>query len=76
MSNIELKPCPFCGGQVNITNYGYGDGYIIDHPNAFKAGGVVLCPISNYEGEGVGALYYDTEQEAADAWNKRIEVTT
>lgn len=72
MSDIELKPCPFCSGKVKVAKYEYGDGYVIDHPNSFDPDSYT-CPISCYEGEGIGCVYYDTEQEAAEAWNKRVE---
>lgn len=76
MSKIKLLPCPFCGGKVTITNYGYrGEEYIIEHPDPLKTGSAVICPIASHEGDGVGALYYDTEQEAADAWNNRTPST-
>ena len=34
---IELKPCPFCGGEAEITHYD-GDGYL---PHCTKCAGMV-----------------------------------
>ena len=64
MSDIELKPCPFCGGK--------GDTYKkIDHwtrstGNVYKWGAMckeTFCALIPAE--------YNTEQEAVEKWNNR-----
>lgn len=65
-----LKKCPFCGGEARITPYGYANGFIIEHQTRYDKS-APLCPIGNDEGEGTGVIYYETEQEAIQAWNKR-----
>lgn len=53
----KLKPCPFCGGEV----YTYTDE---DWYWKWK----VEC-----QGCGCDLGYYETEAEATEAWNKRVE---
>ena len=56
--NIQkLKPCPFCGGEVFLDTD--GDWYW-----KWK----VEC-----QGCGCDLGYYETEAEATEAWNKRVE---
>ena len=67
----ELKPCPFCGGEVDYVHTDHRDltnrshHYVCRKCNAT----VFLDVIGNYEaGEA-------TEQEAINAWNARkVEV--
>ena len=81
----ELKPCPFCGGKVNLVlcdnegnlhDYGYrehpysGLAFMLCHTHE----GSPDCPIASYECDGVifgGVHIYDTEEEAAETWNRR-----
>lgn len=61
MSEIKLKPCPFCGGKVYIDNedcYGY------EHIDFF-----VHC--DNCSLQFGFASQFETEEEAAKAWNTR-----
>lgn len=59
MSEIKLKPCPFCGGKAEIF---YWQGYINDecHSN-------LTCTTC-----GVGFHDVLSEEDAFKAWNKRI----
>ncbi len=59
MSIIILKPCPFCGHEAGI---GQGlDGFFVNCTWC-SASTDVLMPSDN------------SEQEAADLWNKRVEL--
>lgn len=60
---MELEPCPFCGGEANIVGKPY------------EAKFCVGCGDDSCLGfSGLGWLY-DSEQEAAEAWNRRAERT-
>lgn len=76
----KLEKCPFCGGEARIQltdeegNFRDSDylqdpwsgvGYVLVHD-------VPECPISKPEGEIVGSFIYDSEKDAAEAWNKRF----
>ena len=79
---IELKPCPFCGGQVkflimddefNIHDEEYekdpwsGLQYGIYHDVEDNEG----CPIATHVNEILGVYGYDTKEDAAETWNER-----
>ena len=66
----ELKPCPFCGGKVEIkqdTRYPRSGKYKDEAVKAYE----VICP--NYDCIIYNAdnKYFLTEEEAAKAWNSR-----
>ena len=56
---IELKPCPFCGGEVYIS----GSDNVNGHPYWY----VICC--------ACGASVYGNEdkEKAAEAWNRRAD---
>lgn len=79
----ELKPCPFCGGEVsvvvlddegNIRDEEYerdpysGLSYAVAHDNPNGA-----CPIANYD-EPLPWLY-DSRDGVAHVWNRRAGQT-
>lgn len=69
---MKLKPCPFCGNRIKIvaTTYG-GIGYQLYHDVTDDP--TEQCPIAGHEGEGeMGTWIYDTREEAAAAWNRRV----
>ena len=86
-NKIELKPCPFCGGKVslvlcddegNLRDEAYrehpysGLGFKLHHAHEENP----ECPIARYECDGgiLGGVYtYDTEEQAAEAWNWRAD---
>ena len=85
MAEYELEPCPFCGGKVslalcddegNLHDEAYrerpysGIGFMLRHTYEENLG----CPIASYKCDGgiLGGVYiYDTEERAAEAWNRR-----
>ena len=82
----ELKPCPFCGGNIRIVvcddegnthNEDYehnpwsGLGYQLYHDITDDPQN--QCPIAGHEHEGImGVWIYDTREEAIEAWNRRV----
>lgn len=84
---IELKPCPFCGAKIrimvcdrwgNLCDLEYendpwsGLGYMLYHEITDDPTG--KCPIAGHEGEGeMGVWFYDTREEAIEAWNRRAK---
>ena len=69
MSNMEMKPCPFCGADAElldarkclvVSKYSYIFPYSVKCSNR-------KCAVKPY------AEYSSTEQEAIDAWNRRAD---
>ncbi len=56
MSEIKLKPCPFCGGEARYFPFW----------NENPADYWVRCKICGCE-----TACYDTQEDAAVAWNRR-----
>lgn len=54
---IELKPCPFCGGDGKL--FVLYDGYHVECNSGWK------CPVIPR------TWGYETESEAEEAWNRR-----
>ena len=69
MNNKELKPCPFCGGEVK----GYADNHkksMIECKSCNMYFGIQLeigCELV----EGWKATF-DTKEELIEAWNRRV----
>lgn len=64
MGEIELKPCPFCGGEARYSVIGvHGDGGVV---YCTKCG---ICTTSALTG-----VPYNTYEAATAAWNKRVSV--
>lgn len=81
---IELKPCPFCGGEVKLlvlddefniryeeyeSNPRSGLQYGLSHPVDDNPS----CPIATDPYEILGRCGYDTRKEAAETWNRRVD---
>lgn len=65
----KLKTCPFCNGEVTLTNRPWlngDDGFEIDHVD-WKWAADHRCPIA--------MACYDTEDDAIEAWNTRHKRT-
>ena len=54
---IELKPCPFCGGEANLVQGSSGK----------------LLPWVRCRDCGAETSDYDSVEEAAEAWNRRAD---
>ena len=64
---MKLKPCPFCGAAGETKKRKV-------HPGYRNVTAIYRAHCTNLEGNCIGVYisrYYDTEKEAADAWNWR-----
>ena len=62
--NKELKPCPFCGGEVTADNIHFSHNnatYYLECPNCFVHFG------ANHKGD------YGSPEEVVDEWNTRYQ---
>lgn len=65
MDKIELKPCPFCGGEASvIKTICQKNGAVCYHIHHEG----VYCPIG-----GITTRNMLTEQETVEDWNQRAE---
>ena len=60
MSEIKLKPCPFCGGEAEFV---LGEEYREEHKQSKDWIQCSSC--------GIETPYFDTPEKAAEAWNRR-----
>lgn len=82
MTKEELKPCPFCGQEIQIgisddegnfrdeeyeSDPWSGLSYTLVHE--FERG--IPCPIATHEEEILGSRLYESREEATNAWNER-----
>ena len=64
MSEIKLKPCPFCGGKAIIARY-------------IDAYSLVVCEKCGAESRMVEiSEKYCSDEKAAEAWNRRVDNVT
>lgn len=54
----ELKPCPCCGGKAELRHRPFDEDFFIK------------CEYQNWKCN-TQTLYYETEEEAIEAWNRR-----
>ena len=64
ISEIALKPCPFCGGKVSMTYHSAESAFCIWHIGVSCA---VREPIE------IDGVFVKSLAEAAEAWNRRVE---
>jgi Lar family restriction alleviation protein len=63
-TDADIRPCPFCGGEAKV----FRDPFFVNVDGETTTDRYqVLCIDCN-----VSTWYYDTEQAAIDAWNKRV----
>lgn len=62
MTDIELMPCPFCGGKVELTSR--------DGETSWDEIGIIFCP-------GCNSKYENTMdfRNPAETWNRRAQLT-
>jgi hypothetical protein len=85
MKEDKLKPCPFCGQEVDIGisddegNYRdeeyendpwSGLSFTLIHEHEDS----VECPIATHHQEILGSRLYESREEVTRAWNKRSEL--
>ena len=61
-NQIELKPCPFCGGEAIVLHWDGTDTFSVGCVNTF------VCHGGTHTSRA-----YQSEQEAAEAWNRRAD---
>lgn len=81
MSDIELKPCPFCGGRMlEITsmrdleecgNFEHESCHCEQYEKPGNCGYITIVCNKNKGGCGAASGYYVTEGKAVEAWNRR-----
>ena len=55
---IDLKPCPFCGGQANVIEHRF---HGLDSSYGLQC---KKCKAETYQ-------FYESEEKAIKAWNRR-----
>lgn len=60
--SIKLKSCPFCGGEAIVLHWGGTDTFSVGCVNTF------VCHGGTHTSRA-----YQSEQEAAEAWNRRAD---
>ena len=56
---LQLKPCPFCGSRVDLISC---------HESKGVRDIYIRCPSCGEQRH----LFYETDKEAIDAWNRRV----
>jgi Lar family restriction alleviation protein len=62
----ELKPCPFCGGRADLITHSFWNEKKQAHTDKTYSIKCFICLTESY-------LFYETEQIAIEAWNRRAD---
>lgn len=68
--NVELKPCPFCGGQNIGADSCNGLEECANFEECDSQYHAIVCNC-NKGGCGASSGYYPTLEKAIEAWNRR-----
>lgn len=74
MSEINLKPCPFCGSEAAPEIFTLAEIACLDEDEATEFELSHFSVVCNYSRGGCGAStggICETEEEAAERWNQR-----
>ncbi len=71
MADIELKPCPFCGGEVDLFKDVHNKKFGIECSNCRMFFGIELEDVRELE-DG-WHFTFDTVDSMIEAWNRREE---
>lgn len=66
----ELKPCPFCGGKAVIVSN--TTAYHMFTYRAICSSCKAQMGYRNHCYDGRGKLFFETKEEAIEAWNRRV----
>jgi hypothetical protein len=73
-----FDPCPFCRAEITARPYdevcGIGDEDTKDRYVLVHVDTEILCPIGHYDREYLGAMTYDSPEDAAEIWNTRCDM--
>lgn len=70
MSEIKLKPCPFCGADAILYLIPYGSSQPLYSIECTVCSAKIGRSKETYQASK-GLLHFTSEQEAVEAWNKR-----
>ena len=67
---LQLKPCPFCGGKAFIATVEHP---IETRPNGYRYHGNIMCGIcqASCGTAGFDETYDEATKKAIQAWNRR-----
>ena len=73
MTEIRLKPCPFCGADAQLYVIPYSALTPLYEVECTRCSAKIGRFKETYQASK-GYLHFTSEQEAAEAWNKRAEL--
>lgn len=66
---LELRPCPFCGRRISVGFWTISA--IYERPLDIDDGAIAVVCASKPYGRGASGPFDETEELAAQAWNRR-----